>query len=146
MKVMKFEPTSEFVSLREAVDKLFEDSFIRPFNGFGTTPAFPVELKETKDTYVLKASLPGMKPEDITIEATSEGLTIKGELKEETQLKEADYLRKELHYGKVQRTFALPLAVDPNKVEATFEHGLVTITLPKTEVVKPKTIIVKAKP
>lgn len=145
MKVMKFEPTSEFISLREAVDKLFEDSFIRPFNGFGTTHAFPVDLTETKDAYLLKASLPGMKPEHITIEATADGLTIKGEQKESTELKEEQYLRKELHYGKVQRSFTLPLAIDPNKVEASFENGIVTVTLPKTEVVKPKTITLKPK-
>ena len=144
MKLMKLEPTSEFVSLREAVDKLFEDSFIRPFNGFGTTTTFPVDLKETKDAYVLKGSLPGMKPEDLTIETTSDGITIKGEFKEETEIKEGEYLRKERHYGKVQRSFMLPLAIDPNKVEATFEHGVITVTLPKTEIVKPKTVTIKA--
>jgi HSP20 family protein len=145
MKVMKFEPTGEFVSLREAVDKLFEDSFIRPFNGFGTTTTFPVDLTETKDEYVLKGSLPGMKPEDVSIEATADGITIKGEFKQETEVKEAEYLRKERHYGKVQRNFALPLAIDPNKVEASFDHGVLTIALPKTEIVKPKTVTVKAK-
>ena len=145
MKVMKFEPTSEYVSLRDAVDRLFADSFIRPFDGFSTTAAFPVELRETKEAYVLKASLPGMKPEDITVEATADEITIKGELKEQTELKEEEYLRRELHYGKVQRSFTLPLAIDPNKVEASFEQGVMTITLPKTEIVKPKTITVKAK-
>ena len=145
MKLMKLEPTSDFVSLREAVDKLFEDSFIRPFNGFGTTTIFPVDLKDTKDAYVLKGSLPGMKPEDLTIEATADGITIKGEIKEETEVKEAEYLRKERHYGKVQRSFTLPLAIDPNKVDAAFEHGVLTITLPKTEIVKPKTVTIKAK-
>lgn len=145
MKVMKFDPAGEVVSLREAVDKLFEDSFIRPFNGFGTTPSFPIELTETKDAYFLKAALPGMKPENITIEATADGLTIKGELKESTEVKEELYLRKELRYGKVQRSFSLPLDIDPNKVEASFEHGMVTITLPKTDVVKPKTITLKPK-
>ena len=143
MKVMKIEP--EFVSLRDAVDKLLEDSFIRPFNGFSTTPAFPVEMKETKDAYVLKAQLPGIKPEDIAIEATAEDVTIRGELKQEQERKEEDYLRKELRYGKMQRSFALPLAIDPNKVEATFEHGVVTVTLPKSEIVKPKVITIKPK-
>ena len=145
MKVMKYEPTSEFVSLRDAVDRLFSDSFIRPFNGFSTVPAFPVDLKETKDAYVLTASLPGMKPEDISIEVTGDELTIKGELRSTSEIKDEDYLRRELKYGKLQRSFTFPLTIDSNKVDATFEHGLMTITLPKSEVVKPKTVTIKAK-
>ncbi len=134
-----------FVSLRDAMDKLVEDSFIRPFDGLGTTPTFPIELKETKDAYVLKASLAGMKPEDIAIEATVEEVTIKGEYKQEAEKKDEEFLRRELRYGKVQRSFTLPLAIDPNKVDATFEHGIVTVTLPKSEVVKPRVITIKPK-
>ena len=145
MKVMEFKTPSEFVSLREAMDRLFEDSVIRPFNGFASATSFPVDLIEGKDSYVLRASLPGMKPEDITIEATSEDVTIRGEAKHTSELKDVDYLRREMRYGKVQRSFSLPLAIDPNKVEATFEHGVVVITLPKSEVVKPKTITIKPK-
>ena len=145
MKVLDLKPASEFVSLREAMDKLVEDSFIRPFNGFGVPPTLPVEFSETKDAYVLKAAMPGVKPDAITIEATPTDVLIKGELKEDTSAKDVDYLRRELRYGKVQRSFELPLAIDPNKVEAAFEHGIVTITLPKTEIVKPKTITVKPK-
>jgi HSP20 family protein len=142
MTIMKFRPT-EFVSLRDAMDRLFEDSFIRPFNGLEKMEGFPVDLRETKDAYVLTASLPGVKPEDIAIEATSDYITIKGELKADMQVKDEDYLRKERRYGKVQRSLALPLAIDPNKVEASFAHGVVTITLPKTEIVKPKLITLK---
>jgi HSP20 family protein len=146
MKVMEYKAPSEFVSLRDAMDRLFEDSIIRPFNGFtAAATSFPVELSELKEKFVLKASLPGMKPEDITIEATPEEVVIKGELKESTELKDVEFLRKELRYGKVQRGFTLPLAIDPNKVEATFEHGVVTITLPKGDFVKPKTITIKPK-
>lgn len=145
MKLMRLEPTSEFVPLRDAMDRLLEDSFIRPFDGLGTATGFPVDLTETSDAYVVRASLPGMKPQDIAIEATADELTIRGEVKQEETIKNAAYLRKEIAYGKIQRTFAMPLAIDPAKVEATFEHGIVTITLPKTEVVKPKTIPVRLK-
>ena len=145
MKLMRLEPTSEFVSLRDAMDKLVEDSFIRPFEGLGTQSAFPADLSETSDAYVVRASMPGMKPQDIAIEATADELTVRGEVKQEETVNDAAYLRKELRYGKLQRTFAMPQAVDPAKVEATFEHGIVTITLPKTEVVKPKTIPVRSK-
>lgn len=145
MKVMDFKPVSDVVTLRDAMDRLFEESVIRPFNGFAAAAtAFPVDFSELKDKFVLKASLPGMKPEDITIEATPDEILIKGESKETTEL-EADYLRKELRYGKVQRSFSLPLAIEPSKVEATFEQGIVTITLPKSESVKPKTITIRPK-
>jgi len=146
MKVMDFKPVSDVVTLRDAMDRLFEESIIRPFNGFAAAATtFPVDLTELKDKFVLKASLPGMKPEDITIEATPDEILIKGESKETFELKEADYLRKELRYGKVQRSFSLPLAIEPSKVEAIFEQGIVTITLPKSESVKPKTITIKPK-
>jgi len=145
MKVLDIKSPSEFVSLPHAMDRLFEDSVIRPFNGFASATTFPVDLSEGKDSYILKASLPGMKPDDITIEATSEEITIRGETKQTSEQKDLEYLRRELRYGKVARTFSLPLAIDPNKVEATFEHGLVTVTLPKSEVVKPKTITIKPK-
>ena len=145
MKLMRLEPTSEFVSLRDAMDKLLEDSFIRPFDGLGGESAFPADLSETNDAYVVRASMPGMKPQDIVIEATADELTVRGEVKQEETVKQAAYLRKELRYGKLERTFEMPLAIDPARVEATFEHGIVTITLPKTEVVKPKTIPVRSK-
>jgi HSP20 family protein len=142
MTIMRFDPTGEFISLREAVDKLFQDSFIRPFDGY--TPTFSADLYETPETFVLTAALPGVKPELITIEAMPEAVTVKAELKEATEVKEEQYLRKERKYGKFLRTFTLPLTIDPNKVEATFEHGIVRVVLPKTEVMKPKQIKVKA--
>lgn len=146
MKVMEYRAPSEFVTLRDAMDRLFEDSIIRPFNGLtAAVTSFPVDFSELKDKFVLKASLPGMKPEDITIEATPDEIVIKGETKETSELKEADYLRKEIRYGKLQRSITLPLAIDTSKVEAVFENGFVTITLPKSESVKPKMVTIKPK-
>lgn len=144
MKVMRYDPASEFISLREAVDKLFADSFIRPFDGFGA--AFPVDVYETPEMFVVKAALPGIKPEQLSVDATADSLTIKAELKDETEIKEAQYLRKERRYGKFQRVLALPLDIEPGKVEATFEHGVVTVKLPKSEVVKAKHIAIKSAP
>lgn len=141
MSLTRWGPMGEFISLREAVDRLFEDSVLRPFDGFGA--AFAVDIHETDKAFVIKAALPGVKPEQIDIEATDEGITIKAELKEETEVRSEQYLRKERRYGKFQRSFTLPSAIDPNKVEATFKDGIATITLPKSEVVTPKQIKVK---
>lgn len=135
-------PMREFVSLRDALDRLFEDSFIKPplLNGSAT---FPIDLYETPETYVLRASLPGVKPEDLSIDATSEILVIKGEYKDVLEVKEDAYLRKERRSGVFHRSFEMPLSIDPAKIEATFKDGVLTVTLPKADVVKPKQIRVK---
>ncbi len=142
---MAISPMREFVTLRDAIDRLFEDSIIRPsmlFEGTTTVP-FSVDLYETPEAYVLKAALPGIKPDDITIDATAGMVTIKGEYKEEKELKEPDYIRKELRTGMFNRAFELPLSIEPAKVEATFKDGILQVTLPKADVVKPKQIKVK---
>lgn len=142
---MAITPMREFVSLRDAIDRLFEDSFIRPslrLEGVTTVP-FAVDLFETPDAYVLKAALPGIKPDDITIDATAGMVTVKGEYKEEKETKEPEYLRKELRTGTFHRAFELPLSIDPAKVEATFKDGILQVVLPKADIVKPKQIKVK---
>jgi HSP20 family protein len=140
-------PMREFVSLRDAIDRLFEDSFIRPPMIFdGTTVPFSVDLYETPEAYVLKAALPGMKPDDIQIDATAGMVTIKGEYKEEKETKTESYLRKELRTGSFNRAFELPLSIDSTKVEAKFKDGMLEVTLPKAEIVKPKQIKVKVEP
>jgi HSP20 family protein len=147
MTIMRWDPVRDFVSLRDAMDRLFEESFIRPSGltaGNGMGAAFPVDLYESGEAFVLKASLPGVKPDDIEVNATNDGVTIRGELKAEQTVKQESWLRQERRYGKFQRAFTLPLEIDPNKVEATFEHGVLTLTLPKAETVKPKQIKVKA--
>ena len=139
---MALTPMREFVSLRDAIDRLFEDSFIRPnvrFEGVATV-GFAVDLYEEPEAYVLKAALPGIKPEDITIDATAGMVTIKGEYKEEKETKEPNYLRKEMRKGSFHRAFELPLSIEPTKVVATFKDGILQVTLPKAEVVKPKQI------
>jgi len=104
-----------------------------------------VDIYETKDDVVVKASLPGVKPEDIEVSVVGDTLTIKGEVKEEKDIKEENYIRKERRYGSFCRSFTLPVSVDADKATAEFENGVLTLTLPKAEEVKPKTIAIKAK-
>lgn len=140
-------PMREFVSLRDALDRLFEDSIIRqPAIFDGTSVPFSVDLYDTPEAYVLKAALPGMKPEDIAIDATAGMVTIKGEYKEEKESKAESFIRKELRTGNFHRSFELPLSIEPAKVEAKFNDGILEVTLPKAEVVKPKQIKVKVGP
>jgi HSP20 family protein len=148
MAIERWQPFSELMSLRQAMDKLFEDSFVRPsrfFSALGeaTTPA--LDVYQTPNEVVVKAALPGVKPEDISIDITGETLTIRGEHKAEQEIKEKDYLYQERRYGAFSRSVALPSGLKPDKAEATMEDGVLTLTIPKAEEVKPKAIKVKAK-
>ena len=148
-EVVRREPFNEMVSLRDAVNRLFEDSFIRPgawplpFDGGNFS--VPADVIETKDNIVVKLSAPGVKPEDIDVSVVGDALTIQGELKSEEQFEEGSYLRKERRFGSFQRTFSLPASVASDKAKAEFENGVLTLTLPKAETAKPKSIKVTMK-
>ncbi len=148
-EVVRWEPFSEMVSLRDAVNRLFEDSFIRPgtwpmpFDGNGMS--VPADMIETKDNVIIKLSAPGVKPEEIDISVTGDTLTVKGETKSEERFEEGNYIRKELRQGSFQRTFSLPTSVASDRAKAEFENGVLTLTLPKAEEAKPKSIKVAMK-
>ncbi len=139
----------DFVSLRDAMDRLLEESLITPrrmfartfFNGMQDT--FAADLKETPDAYVLTASLPGVKPEDVEISATFDTVTIKGQYKSETEVKEATYLRRERRSGAFERSFSLALPIEPDQIVASQANGVLTLTLPKSENVKARPVQVK---
>ena len=100
---------------------------------------------QTANDVVVKASLPGFKPEEVDISITGDTLTIKGEHKDEKEVKDEDYFYKERRYGSFSRSLILPIQVQSDKAEAVFEDGILTLTLPKAEEIKPKQIKVKAK-
>ena len=141
--VARWEPAVESVSLREMMNRLFEDSFVRPptwvTEAHGTR-TLPIDLHETPDDFIVSASVPGVKPEELDITVTGETLQIKGKTKAQSDAKDANFIRKERHYGSFYREIALPAEVQSGKAEATFEHGVLTLKLPKAEEVKPKRI------
>ena len=147
--IVRWEPFKDMMSLREAMNRLFEDSFIRPsawpLPFEGETVGLPVDVIEGKDNVVVKASVPGLKPEDIDVSITGDTLTIKGETKSEEKVEQGSYIRQERRYGKFERSLQLPSLVVVDKADAKFEHGVLTLTLPKAEEAKPKTIKVKTK-
>ena len=148
MAIERWHPFTELMSLRQAMDKLFEDSFVRPSRALAalgevTVPA--LDVYQTPNEVVMKATLPGLKPEDVSIDITGETLTIKGETKAEQEIKKEDYLYQERRYGAFSRSVVLPSGLKPDKAEATMEDGVLTLTIPKAEEVKPKAIKVKAK-
>src|SRR2546423_11269060 len=129
------------------MDRLFEDSFIRS-NGWASSNghplAVPVDLWETKDAYHLRADLPGMTPDDIEINVTGDTVSLAGETKASTDVTSDGWLRQERRTGKFQRTFTLPVQIDSNAVTASFTNGVLELVLPKSELVKPKTVKISA--
>lgn len=144
--IVRFEPFRDFVSLRDAMDRLFEDSFISPRSGFLaplTGGNLPLDIYETDQDVVVKASMPGVKSEDVEVSVVGDTLTIKGETKSESEVEDGCYYCHERRQASFQRTVTLPSVTVPDKAEAKMENGVLTLTLPKAEEVKPKSIKVK---
>jgi len=137
----------------EEMERRFNDIFSRsylpsiwrriPVEERGWVPA--MEVFEKEDKFVVKAELPGMKQEDIDVSVVGDTLTIKGERKAESEIKEEDYYCCERSYGSFYRSVALPSNVDAKKIGADYEDGILEVSLPKVPEVKPKKISVLAK-
>jgi HSP20 family protein len=146
--IIRWDPFGEMVEMRRAMNRAFGHGFVRPWRvwGWENGAAFvPVDVYETDGEVVLKASLPGIKPEDVEVSITGDTLTIKGEFKAEEETEKRSHYCQERRYGSFHRALTLPTEVESEKAEAVFEHGVLTLTMPKAEAVRPKTITVKAK-
>lgn len=141
----RFEPAREMLTLREAMDQLFNEAFTRPFGLTRDMQVPTIDLYQTEDNWIVRAALPGIKAGDVQISVTGDLLTIKGEMKEKANVKEEAYHIREQRYGTFERSLSLPTEVLADKAKAEFEDGLLTITLPKVQETRPKTITVKAK-
>jgi HSP20 family protein len=114
-----------------------------PMADIGWAPA--IEVFEKEDKFVVKAELPGMKEEDIDVSVVGDILTIKGERKAESEVKEEDYYCCERSYGSFSRSIALPSSVNAEKIEASYEDGVLEVSLPKAPEAKEKKVTVTAK-
>jgi len=147
MSLVPRDPFDAFMPLREAVNRLFEESFIGPRMEFLAGRAFPVDIYETEDRkqYVVEAALPGLKLEDVQVTAKDDALTIQVMKKQEEKVEKGSYVRRERYMGEMSRTLVLPVTIDPEKVQAVYEHGVLTLHIPKTEAAKPKQIPIRVK-
>lgn len=143
MSISRWEPFSELVSLRDAMDRLFEDSFVRPGGARTGERALtlPVDAYATEGELVITASIPGVDPKDVKITIEGDMLTIQGEIK--PPVENVNYLFQERRYGPFYRQLQINIPVQADKAEATFDKGVLTLTIPKAEVVKPRQIKVK---
>ena len=143
----RWEPAREMMTLREAMDRLFDDAFTHPLSGrdswSASSPA--IDMYQTDNEIVVKASLPGIKADEVQINITGDVLTLKGEVKHEEEKNDKAWHIREQRWGSFQRSVALPTNVVSDKARAEFENGILTITLPKAQEVRPRMITVNAK-
>jgi HSP20 family protein len=147
MAIVRWDPFREMMTLRNSMDRMFDDSMFRRLQAVpdGAEAHLSMDVYQSEDAIVIQAVLPGVEPDDVDISITGETVTIKGEVKKEEEIKEENYLLKERQYGSYSRTLQMPIQVQGDKAEAMFENGLLTLTLPKAEAVKPKQIKVSPK-
>ena len=137
-------PIVDLVSFRDAVDRLFDDRLFRPLWASGEREIAPaLDLYMTPEAVIAKVALPGVMPEDVDVSIGDDLVTITGSFKEEKETTEAGYLHKELSHGAFSRSFSIPTAVNAEAATAQFQDGLLTLTLPKTEEVKPRHVKVE---
>lgn len=147
MELMPWRPFGELSSIRREMDRLWnrvfgETSLARTF-AEEWSPR--MDLSETKDNLVVKAEIPGVEAKDVNVNITGNVLTIRGEKKKEEEEKDEQRHYVERYHGSFQRSFQLPANVKTDKIEATFDKGILQVTLPKTEEAKKKEIEIKVK-
>jgi HSP20 family protein len=140
--ITRWDPFQDAMSLREAMNRLFEESLVPSVpatrSGQSFTPA--LDLSETPDAYVVEVAVPGMQAEDLKLTFENGVLTIAGEVKAETEQKERNYHRVERRFGRFSRSITFPTTVKGDAIAAKLEHGVLNLTLPKAEEVKPRQI------
>ncbi len=139
----RYDPFSDVLTLRDAMNQLLEESFVAPFRGLMPTNVVSVDMYETSDTLVVKAYIPGFTSDQLNISIEQDVLTIHGEAKAE----KLDGMRpvwQETQFGTFTRRLALPVRADADKIQAELENGVLTLILPKAESSKQRKIEIKA--
>ena len=145
----RWQPYREAVSLRDAMDRLFQESFVRPSAGAGRAGWVPMDVEETGDAYRMHVQLPGWKPEDVNVTVQESTVTISGQRGSAPDRKDEEsrtWHVRERSFASFNRSFSFPMPIDANRAEASFENGELVLTLPKAESAKPRQIKIAAAP
>ena len=147
MELKKWDPFREVGSIRDEIDRIFDGFLGRLPMRRGKEESWSplIDLEETKDKLIVRAELPGMKKEDIKISISGENLTLRGEREQKKVEKDGIYHLNERSFGQFERVIPLPTEVEKEKVKASYKDGILQITLPKSENVKPKEIAIDVK-
>jgi HSP20 family protein len=143
MAIVRWEPFRDLFTTQDRFNRILSQAFSNPFGDEDSklgswAPA--VDIFETDENLVVKAELPGVNPKDVEVRVEDSTLYLKGQRRFENEVKEENYHRVERSYGSFTRTFALPSSINADKVTAEYKDGLLTLTMPKREEAKPKTI------
>jgi HSP20 family protein len=145
--LIRWDPFREISSMRDSMDNLFNEGLSRSLTSAfwdgASTPA--MDVYSTEDEVIVKLAVPGVRPEDIQVSVSNGVLVVRGEVKEEKEETEKTYHLRERRYGSFVRSVALPISANADKATAEFDNGVITLTLPKAEEAKTKTINIKVK-
>ncbi len=144
-KLVRWNPFQEMLRMRDTMDRFFEEPWFESAPAFSGWMTVPLDVSETDEAFRVKVSIPGVNPDDLEITYRDHLLTIKGEIQEVTEEEEGRYHMRERRYGAFSRTVSLPSAIDDSRIEATYEAGVLTLRLPKSEEAKPKRITVRSR-
>jgi HSP20 family protein len=143
MAIERWDPLGDMVSLRDAMNTLFQQSVLRPgtlSSGGAGVSSLPLDVAETQEEFLIRASLPGIRPEDVHLTVHGDTVTIRGESRTEEERNGQHWHLRERRLGSFARSVSLGAPIDADKAQTSFEHGVLTLTLPKAESAKPKQI------
>lgn len=143
--IIRWRPFREMNSLQRAMDRMFADAMIGPEWDWRTSldQDLALDIVENDDNFLVKASIPGIDPDDLDISLSGRTLSIRGEVKEETESDKGKYYLRERRYGSFSRTVTLPTEINADEIEASYQSGILNLKLPKSEAEKPKHIEVR---
>ncbi len=146
MALIRWEPAAELNSIQNEMNRLFNSLFDTPVRAASTEPTRrwvpAMDLIETEDHYVLRADLPGLSEQDVNIEFESNVLTVSGERRSEHTEHKQGYRRVERAYGSFSRSLTLPEGINPDAVRAHFDRGVLEVSIPKPEQIKPRKVTI----
>jgi HSP20 family protein len=140
----RWDPFRDMISMRRMMDRLIDESLTGDGEETRVDWTLPLDVIEEEKEFIVKASLPGIKQEDIEVIYNKGALTIKGTTEQETEKKESQYHLRERRVGSFSRTVTLPVAIKDDAINAEYKDGILTLRLPKSEQDSPKRIVIKA--
>lgn len=147
MAITRYDPLTRFMSLRDAIDRMFEESFGRTGIARAAAGTLPIDMFERQDELMVMAAIPGARPEDVEISIGGDTLTIRATIHSEAEKEESTnwtWYYHELDHGQFTRTFSLPFPVSTDQSEARFENGMLYLRMPKSEEARPRRIQVQS--